>query len=46
MLHWHTQTAFRLLATSAGLTTAAVLDPEGRPATEDADVFVFWLNAR
>jgi SAM-dependent methyltransferase len=46
VLHWHTQAAFRSLAASAGLTTAAVLDSEGRQATEDADVFVFWLNAR
>ncbi len=45
ILHWHTQDGFRDLAAAAGLTTAAILDPEGAPAAADADVFVFWLMA-
>jgi SAM-dependent methyltransferase len=45
LLHWHTQAEFRELAASAGLTVAAVLDAEGKPATADSDVFVFWLTA-
>ena len=44
VLHWHTQEGFRALAEAAGLSVAAVLDPSGGPATEDADVFVFWLT--
>lgn len=45
LLHWHTQAGFRELAASAGLETNAVLDTTGAPATESADVFVFWLVA-
>ncbi len=43
VLHWHSQAGFRELAASAGLRTNAVLDAIGRPATESADTFVFWL---
>ncbi|MDQ6696004.1 MAG: class I SAM-dependent methyltransferase [Actinomycetota bacterium] len=42
-LHWHTQTGFAELARSAGLRTGAILDAEGGPAADTADVFVFWL---
>jgi hypothetical protein len=45
-LHWHTQAGFRDLAASAGLETRAVLDASGGPATDAADVFVFWLVGR
>ena len=45
VLHWHTQEGFRALAEAAGLSVAAVLDADSGPATEDADVFVFWLTA-
>jgi hypothetical protein len=44
-LHWHTQEGFRALAEAAGLATAAVLDPNGEPAAEDTELFVFWLTA-
>lgn len=44
VLHWHEQEGFRALAAQAGLQTQAVLDPEGAPATEDADGFAFWLT--
>lgn len=43
LLHWHTQTGFRSLATSAGLTVNAVLAANGDLATEADDQFVFWL---
>lgn len=43
VLHWHTQAGFRELAAAAGLRTNAVLDAAGRPTTESADTFVFWL---
>lgn len=45
VLHWHTQSGFRELVASAGLTTVAVLDAEGAPATEHASSFVFLLRA-
>ncbi len=45
VLHWHTQDDFRTLAASAGLATMAVLDVAGRPARDDATVFVFWLQS-
>ena len=44
VLHWHTQEGFRALVEAAGLSVAAVLDADGGPATEDADMFVFWLT--
>jgi hypothetical protein len=44
VLHWHTQEGFRALAEGAGLSVAAVLEVDGGPAAEDADVFVFWLT--
>ena len=44
VLHWHTQEGFRALVEAAGLSVVAVLDADSRPATEDADVFVFWLT--
>ncbi len=44
VLHWHTQSGFRELVASAGLTTVAVLDARGAPATEEASVFVFLLH--
>lgn len=45
VLHWHTQAGFGALVRDAGLVTRAVFDPEGGPATETADIFVFWLSA-
>ncbi len=45
VLHWHTQEGFRRLASSVGLATVAVLDAAGRPADEDATVFVFRLES-
>lgn len=45
VLHWHTQEGFRRLASSVGLATVAVLDAAGRPASDDANVFVFWLQS-
>jgi SAM-dependent methyltransferase len=45
LLHWYSQVGFRALAADAGLSVAAVLDATGRPAADDADVFVFWLTA-
>lgn len=45
VLHWHTQDDFRTLASSVGLATMAVLDAAGRPASDDATVFVFWLQS-
>lgn len=45
VLHWHTQDGFRALAAAAGLTTVAILDAGGTPATETADTFVFWVTA-
>lgn len=42
-LHWHTQTGFRELAESAGLTVSAVHDGEGRTAAPDATDFTFLL---
>ena len=44
VLHWYTQTEFRDLATAAGFSIVAVLGPDGRPASETADVFVFRLT--
>ena len=44
VLHLHTQAGFRELALAAGLTTRAVIDSEGEPATEDAHEFAFWLS--
>jgi SAM-dependent methyltransferase len=44
VLHWHTQAGFRELTASAGLTTRAVLDTDGAPATETAHTFVFRLT--
>ena len=44
VLHWHTQRAFRELVTSSGLTTTAVLNADGTPATDDAETFAFWLT--
>jgi SAM-dependent methyltransferase len=44
VLHWHTQAGFRGLTASAGLTTRAVLDTDGAPATESARAFSFWLT--
>lgn len=46
VLHWHTQESFHTLASSVGLATVAVLDPAGRPADDDASVFVFWLQSQ
>jgi SAM-dependent methyltransferase len=43
-LHWHTQAGFRTLAEAAGLIVAAVLDPAGGPAPDDATTFVFILT--
>lgn len=45
ILHWYSQDQFGELAASAGLATVMVLDPSGEPADENADSFVFWLNA-
>jgi SAM-dependent methyltransferase len=45
VIHWHTQDGFRELAASAGLATSAVLAPDGSPATESAEAFVFLLSA-
>ena len=45
VLHWHTQDDFRRLASSVGLATVAVLDAAGRPASDGATVFVFWLQS-
>lgn len=44
ILHWHTQEGFRSLADAAALTTVAVLDGAGRPASPDADSFTFVLR--
>jgi SAM-dependent methyltransferase len=44
VLHWHTQESFRALVSDAGLHVTALLDPDGRPATPDADQFVFLLT--
>lgn len=44
VLHWHTQSGFRDLATEAGLRVRAVLDSDGKPATDFAEHFVFLLE--
>ena len=44
VLHWHTQDGFRSLAEAAGLDVQAVLDPDGTPATPDADAVAFLLR--
>lgn len=44
VLHWYGQAEFGALAFDAGLTTAAVLDPDGRPADDDASTVAFWLT--
>ncbi len=44
VLHWHVQDSFRVLAKSAGLKVAAVLDATGQKATPDAEAFVFVLT--
>jgi SAM-dependent methyltransferase len=43
VLHWFTQDGFRQLVGDAGLITADVLDPAGRPASPDADECAFWV---
>ncbi len=44
VLHWHTQPGFRDLAAEAGLRVCAVLDSDGKPATDLAQHFVFILE--
>lgn len=44
VLHWHTQTGFRDLATAAGLDVRVVLDPGGSPASPDSQQFVFIVR--
>jgi len=44
VLHWHTPSGFRELATDAGLEVAAVLASDGSPAAEDATKFAFVLR--
>jgi SAM-dependent methyltransferase len=43
-LHWHDREGFRALAAEAGLATEAVVDPAGRPAPDDAELFTFLLR--
>ncbi|MGY1751895.1 class I SAM-dependent methyltransferase [Blastococcus sp. SYSU D01042] len=43
-LHWYTRAGFRALADAAGLRTAAVLDPAGRPAAADSTAATFVLR--
>lgn len=43
-LHWHEREGFRALAAGAGLATEAVVDPAGRPAPADAELFTFLLR--
>jgi hypothetical protein len=43
VIHWHTQEGFRQLAERAGLRVRSVRAPDGSPATDDADTFVFVL---
>jgi SAM-dependent methyltransferase len=46
LLHWHTVDGFRALASSAGLSVAAVLDDDGSPAEPDATSFTVLLRAQ
>jgi hypothetical protein len=43
-LHWHDRAGFEALAAGAGLATAAVVDPAGRPAPADATAFTVVLR--
>jgi SAM-dependent methyltransferase len=46
VLHWYTPSAFRDLATAAGLVVRRCIDPRtGEPATDDAASFVMVLGA-
>ncbi len=45
LLHWYTQSGFSELATAAGLSIAAIVAPDGRPASMNADELAFWLRA-
>jgi hypothetical protein len=46
VLHWYVPSAFRDLATAAGLVVRGCVDPRtGEPATDDAVSFVVVLGA-